>query len=87
MDYYMDKEWAGSLHLKSYSQWLRVQMETRDKCCPCRVYVGTSVINIHVSHIDSGIGCTLSQFADDTQLSGAFDPLREEMATRGLRQA
>lgn len=42
-------------HLKSYSQWLRVQMETNDKWSASRVWTGTNMINIYVTHIAVGL--------------------------------
>ena len=42
--------------------------------------LGLELFNVFVGDMDNGIECTLSEFADDTKLSGAVDTLEERNA-------
>jgi len=45
-------------------------METGEKWCPSGVCIGTSIVNIFISDLDSGIEYILNSFADYTKLNG-----------------
>lgn len=60
-------------HSKSCGQLLRVQAETSD--VPQGSLLGLVLFNIIVRDMGSGIKCTLSKPAGDTELCGAADVL------------
>ena len=50
-------------------------METSDERVPRGLVLGQVLFNIFVGDMDSGIECTLSEFANATKLSGAVNRL------------
>jgi len=78
----MGKELVGWSCPKSCSQWLNVQVETSNECCPSRVQLGPALFNIFTNDRDSKSECTFSKFADDTKLSGTFSMLEGKDAVQ-----
>ena len=69
----MLKELAGWSRSESCSQYRDVQVETADCVCPQGSQLGVVVFNIFGGGMASGIECTLSSTADDTELSDAVE--------------
>ena len=61
-------------------------METSDEWHSSGISAGTSVVNLFVGDMNSGIECTLSKFEDDTKLSGTVNVLEERNAIQRDRE-
>lgn len=48
-------------------------MDAGDKQCPSDVCLGLILFYIVIDNVEKGIKCTLSNFADNTKLSGTVD--------------
>ncbi|RMC16031.1 hypothetical protein DUI87_08238 [Hirundo rustica rustica] len=71
----VNTELDGCLHSVSCSQWLNVEVKSRDEWCSSEVVLGPALFNNFVNNMDSEIKCTLSKFANGTKTCSAVDTL------------
>lgn len=78
----MDKDLAGRLHPKSYSQLLNVLVEIRYRWNSSRVHTGTSAI---ISNTDNETEDILGKFAGD-KLHGGVDSIQRTGIQRDFKR-
>jgi len=66
----VDKKLSGWSHSKCCGQWLDVQVETSDECCPRVSVLGPVLLKIFCQQCGQS-----SKFASDTKLCGAVNML------------
>ena len=86
MDCSRDDKLVTRSYPENGGQWLSVQMEISDKRgAPPGPVQGPLIFNIFINDFNSGIGCTLSKFADDTKLCSAVNmPKGQDTIQRDL---
>ncbi|KAJ7404104.1 rna-directed dna polymerase from mobile element jockey-like [Willisornis vidua] len=68
VDYLVDKDLAGQSDSRTCGQWLNVQAKTSYKWCPQGSILELALFNIFAGDRGSGIECTPSKFANDTEV-------------------